>query len=372
MGRAQCEEGECEIDTFRNIQADFGMTGSYRFLEGKHRVTLKLFDVKRGSLLGTKSIIKSRQIELLDAVERESQKLAKECLPKSTDQPPATSSALDSTLEHGGDTESPNQGARATTGDTAEATPNRLTSEKVVHPRLDAPELQAAVVFPACKSRQSEARMLLRAVMAAQEGYRKAHHSYSNLEGLAAEGHLPQDVLAQSRYYSITVTATIDGYSARALDTRQPVNPLKQPGADRWIASSTAKSPSQESDACVKPRLPLSSSVLGSGARLVDQCLEVMSIGVKAKSCDAAKSQVARLKQTPDSKLLETRRISAQLTSAEKKAMEAICLVMIQDQMNPASWVKSERVKGNETGWERYHCRSVGVSIGGSSLGGLM
>ena len=48
MGKKDCQEGECEIDTLQNIGADYGMTGTVVVMDGAYIVTLKLFDAAGG------------------------------------------------------------------------------------------------------------------------------------------------------------------------------------------------------------------------------------------------------------------------------------------------------------------------------------
>jgi hypothetical protein len=69
MGRsAQCVEGECEVETARNIGADLVVTGTVLRLDGVHVLTLKLHETARGTLLATASARGKTGLETLDAV----------------------------------------------------------------------------------------------------------------------------------------------------------------------------------------------------------------------------------------------------------------------------------------------------------------
>jgi len=65
MGKKDCSEGDCEVETARNIGADFVVSGSVVRIDAAFVVTLKLHETKGGSLLATDQIEAKSQIELL-------------------------------------------------------------------------------------------------------------------------------------------------------------------------------------------------------------------------------------------------------------------------------------------------------------------
>jgi hypothetical protein len=67
-GSSVCVEGECEVETARNIGADLVITGSVLQLEGTYLVNLKLHESARGTLLGATQIRGKATLELVDGV----------------------------------------------------------------------------------------------------------------------------------------------------------------------------------------------------------------------------------------------------------------------------------------------------------------
>lgn len=70
-GCATAEEGACEVETGRNIGADLLVTGDVTKVGAQYFLTLKLFDVRSGALLSTRSLRATDGVGLVDAVERE-------------------------------------------------------------------------------------------------------------------------------------------------------------------------------------------------------------------------------------------------------------------------------------------------------------
>ncbi|HJX63830.1 MAG TPA: formylglycine-generating enzyme family protein [Polyangia bacterium] len=64
MGRKDCSEGDCEVETARNIGADFVVSGSVVRIDASFVVTLKLHETKGGSLLATDRIEAKSQLEV--------------------------------------------------------------------------------------------------------------------------------------------------------------------------------------------------------------------------------------------------------------------------------------------------------------------
>jgi TolB-like protein len=53
MGKSDCTEGDCEVETARNIGADFVVSGSVVNFDNTYVITLKLHETKEGGLLAT-------------------------------------------------------------------------------------------------------------------------------------------------------------------------------------------------------------------------------------------------------------------------------------------------------------------------------
>lgn len=66
MGKRECNEGECEVETARNIGADFVVSGTVTRIEDKYVVTLKMHESQKGNLLGTDMVKAKTQLEVLD------------------------------------------------------------------------------------------------------------------------------------------------------------------------------------------------------------------------------------------------------------------------------------------------------------------
>jgi len=65
MGKQDCGEGECEVETARNIGADYVISGKVVRMEQIYVVTLKLHETQGGSLIGTDTVEASSQVDLL-------------------------------------------------------------------------------------------------------------------------------------------------------------------------------------------------------------------------------------------------------------------------------------------------------------------
>ncbi|MGB8296935.1 MAG: SUMF1/EgtB/PvdO family nonheme iron enzyme [Polyangia bacterium] len=65
MGKNDCTEGDCEVETARNIGADFVVSGSVVRIDEAFVVTLKLHETRDGSLLATDQIDAKKQLEVL-------------------------------------------------------------------------------------------------------------------------------------------------------------------------------------------------------------------------------------------------------------------------------------------------------------------
>jgi len=75
MGKKECGEGDCEVETARNIGADYVISGKVVRIEQIYAVTLKLHETQGGSLLGTDTVEGSSQIDLLRSLREHSRML---------------------------------------------------------------------------------------------------------------------------------------------------------------------------------------------------------------------------------------------------------------------------------------------------------
>jgi hypothetical protein len=62
------EEGDCDVETARNIGADLVVSGQVLKVEGTYLLTLKLHETGRGSLLSTAEARGATELQVLDAV----------------------------------------------------------------------------------------------------------------------------------------------------------------------------------------------------------------------------------------------------------------------------------------------------------------
>jgi len=75
MGKAECTEGDCEVETARNIGADYVVSGKVVRMEDVYVVTLKLHETRRGTLLGTDSVEAETQVKLLRTLSEHARKM---------------------------------------------------------------------------------------------------------------------------------------------------------------------------------------------------------------------------------------------------------------------------------------------------------
>jgi hypothetical protein len=87
MGKTDCVEGDCEVETARSIGADFVISGLVVHIETSYVVTLKLHETKDGGLLATDTVQAPTQLEMLVQLREHGQKLvAKKILPLPADE----------------------------------------------------------------------------------------------------------------------------------------------------------------------------------------------------------------------------------------------------------------------------------------------
>jgi TolB-like protein len=75
MGKQECGEGECEVETARNIGADFVISGKVVRVEQLYVVTLKLHETKDGSLLGQDTVEGKSQVDLMRSLREHGRQL---------------------------------------------------------------------------------------------------------------------------------------------------------------------------------------------------------------------------------------------------------------------------------------------------------
>ena len=75
MGKQECGEGDCEVETARNIGADYVISGKVVRIEQLYIVTLKLHETRGGSLLGTETVEGASQVELMRSLREHGRQL---------------------------------------------------------------------------------------------------------------------------------------------------------------------------------------------------------------------------------------------------------------------------------------------------------
>jgi len=75
MGKSECVEGDCEVETARNIGADYVMSGVVARIDDAFVVTLKLHECEGGVLLGTEQVAAARQLDVLNRLRGQARKL---------------------------------------------------------------------------------------------------------------------------------------------------------------------------------------------------------------------------------------------------------------------------------------------------------
>jgi TolB-like protein len=75
MGKPDCSEGDCEVETARNIGADYVLSGEIARIEGTYVVTLKLHESDDGRLLSTATARGPTQLDLIDPLHKRGREL---------------------------------------------------------------------------------------------------------------------------------------------------------------------------------------------------------------------------------------------------------------------------------------------------------
>jgi hypothetical protein len=86
----ECKEGECELETARNINVDHFLTGTVAKVQGELQLTLQVYESRVGSLLGHRRVNALTELTLLEAAPRVTAALVREALllPAARDESP--------------------------------------------------------------------------------------------------------------------------------------------------------------------------------------------------------------------------------------------------------------------------------------------
>jgi len=100
-----------------------------------------------------------------------------------------------------------------------------------------------------CKSKQSEAQVILNAVHMTQLAYNGEHATYLPLAHLTSYGGLDPRSIFTTKYYTITIpTATMTAYTAQAQDTKLRLS--SRTGTDTWTVQNTFRGPVNLTNQC--------------------------------------------------------------------------------------------------------------------------
>jgi TolB-like protein len=89
-GKKECAEGDCEVETARNIGADYVISGKVVRIERVYFVTLKLHETQGGSLLGSDMVEGKSQVELLRSLREHARQLTTAAFGPGPDSAPPT------------------------------------------------------------------------------------------------------------------------------------------------------------------------------------------------------------------------------------------------------------------------------------------
>lgn len=101
MGKTDCQEGACEVETLQNIGADYGITGRVVSVDSNLFVTLKLFETRTGGLLGAEKVRGASSTELIELVAAAAAKLVQGAPVMGGSQPaPAPATVVEPPVQH--------------------------------------------------------------------------------------------------------------------------------------------------------------------------------------------------------------------------------------------------------------------------------
>jgi hypothetical protein len=75
QGKRDCQEGDCELDTARNVGADYVILGRVVKIEGSIVVTLKLHETKSGEMLASETARAASREEILRSMQEHGRRL---------------------------------------------------------------------------------------------------------------------------------------------------------------------------------------------------------------------------------------------------------------------------------------------------------
>ena len=75
MGKQDCGEGDCEVETARSIGADYVITGKVVRIEQLYVVTLKMHETRGGSLISTDTVEGASQLDILRSLREHARQL---------------------------------------------------------------------------------------------------------------------------------------------------------------------------------------------------------------------------------------------------------------------------------------------------------
>ncbi len=100
MGKPDCSEGDCEVETARNIGADYVLSGEIARIEGTYVAVLKLHECDDGRLLSTATARGQTQLNLIDPLRERGMDMVKANVgvppisPQEIQRPPAPAAAV--------------------------------------------------------------------------------------------------------------------------------------------------------------------------------------------------------------------------------------------------------------------------------------
>ncbi|MEN9799892.1 MAG: hypothetical protein RL653_3589, partial [Pseudomonadota bacterium] len=74
----KCEEGQCEVETARNLGVDLLVTGNITSIDGQLVLSLKAYETRKGQLLGQKRVLAPKELALLELVKPTTAELVRE------------------------------------------------------------------------------------------------------------------------------------------------------------------------------------------------------------------------------------------------------------------------------------------------------
>ena len=76
-----CVAGQCEVETLRNLRADYGLTGTVVKIEGSYHITLQIYDTVSSALLSQSDVVDTNLEKLLQKTKQETKILLATSVP---------------------------------------------------------------------------------------------------------------------------------------------------------------------------------------------------------------------------------------------------------------------------------------------------